>query len=87
MFIKQKVLCIIFAICLPFSSVLAQADVGKKGDKKPTAEQLLQQQKDTLEAMQVDLNKSGSDLYDDFTTPPQSMEESGCLTDARSLTN
>jgi len=50
-----------------------------------SGEALLKQQKETIDSMMVDLNKSGKAVYDTFTSEPMGVVESGCLSDLRGI--
>ena len=46
---------------------------------------LLDDQKAKLERIGVDMNQSGKELYDTFTSNPQKVVESGCLDNMRNI--
>lgn len=46
---------------------------------------LVQQQKDQLEQILIDMNKTGASLYDAFTNDPIGVVESGCLGTLRDI--
>lgn len=48
-------------------------------------QELLDAQKAKLEAIGVDMNQSGKNLYDTFTNSPQKVAESGCLDQIRGI--
>lgn len=59
-------------------------DDGGAGDEV-SGQALLDEQKEKLEKLGIDMNQTGKALYDTFTSEPQKVKESGCLDSIRAI--
>ena len=75
----KRYLCVLVAILLGSTQVYAEEEEATMGQA------LLDDQKAKLERIGVDMNQSGKELYDTFTSNPQKVVESGCLDNMRNI--